>query len=104
MRQRLVKIYDHYYERIYGANQVDTGVNLDLMRPYFLQHFRDLKFSSSATPMDFDAVIADPWFLNMVEYRLTVLKGNQLNFYPEVMTNIEATLALLDAELDEESR
>jgi hypothetical protein len=99
LRQRLVRIYDHYYERIIGANQVETGVNLDLMRPYFLQHFRDLKFSSSATPMDYAAVIADPWFRNMVEYRLTVLRGNVLDFYPEVIGEIRAMLETLDREL-----
>ena len=104
LRQSLVKIYDHYFERIIGANQVETGVNLDLMRPYFLRHFRDLKFSSSATPMDYHAVIADPWFLNMVEYRLTVLRGNQLNFYPEVIGEIRAMLEMLDAELDAAAR
>lgn len=88
LRLGIVRVYDHFYERILNENEVDLSVNSDLMRLYYLQHFRGLEFRRSATPIDCDAVIADAWFRNMVEYRLAVLRANQLDSCSATMEEI----------------
>ena len=67
-------------------------------RPYFLQHFRNLEFWKSATPIDYDTLINDVWFQNMVDYRLAALRGNQLDSYALTITAIRKVLELLDGE------
>jgi hypothetical protein len=70
------------------------------MRPYYLEHFSDLQFLRSATPIDYPTIISDTWYRNMVDYRLAVLRSNQLNVYPEAMAEMRMVLALLEEELE----
>ncbi len=100
LRRGITRIYDHHYEKILTEATIDTGVTLGVMRPYFLKNFRDLRFHESATPIDYGFVVSDPYFHNIVDYRLAVLRANQLSSYPEAIAEIRAVLGLLDGELD----
>lgn len=99
LRQRLTRVFDHFYEQVLIQRDIETGVTLNVMRPYYLSHFRELRFLESATPIDFGAVVADPYYRNIVDYRLEVLRSNQLKTYPEVIGEIGEALRLLDEEL-----
>lgn len=99
IRMGIARIYDHYYESMITAHGIDQSVNFELMRPYFMNQFRDLAFWKSATPIDYEFVVNDPWFKNVVDYRLAVLRGNQLTSYAEATAEIRRVLELLDAEL-----
>jgi hypothetical protein len=99
LRSHVAKIYDLYYERLLNEHQIDISINIDLMRSYFLKHFRDLVFWKSATPIDYDTVINDIWFQNMVDYRLAALRSNQLDSYALTISEIQYVLALLEREL-----
>jgi hypothetical protein len=99
LRQGVTRIYDHYYEQVGIQGAIDTGVTLEVMRPYYLENFRDLRFLESATPIDPASVIADTYFHNIIDYRLTVLRSNQLSSYPAVIGEIGAVLELLEREL-----
>lgn len=99
LRLRIAKIYDHHYERLLGGHDIDISINIDLMRPYFLNHFRDLVFWKSATPIEYDSVVNDIWFQNMVAYRLAALRTNQLDSYALAISEIKQVLALLEREL-----
>ena len=79
-------------------NGIEFTVKFDLMRPYYLQHFRNLRSSTSATPMNYEMVENDPWYSNMIEYRLAILTANQPDSHPEVIADIRAVLEMLDAE------
>jgi hypothetical protein len=102
LRIGIARIYDHWYQQITGGHDVDLGANIDLMRPYFLRHFRDLDIWNSATPIDYQVIINDPYFHNMVDYRLTVLRINQLNSYSGVIPEMRAVIDMLDLELSEQ--
>ena len=100
LRQGIMRIFDHFYEKILLERDVDIGVTLEVMRPYYLQHFSDLRFLESATPIDYEKVAGDMYFRNIIDYRLAVLRSNQLRSYPEVITEINAVLRLLENELN----
>ena len=100
LRQGIARIYDHHYERVGVQDGIDVGVTLGVMRPYYLENFRDLHFLQSATPIDYGLVVSDTYFHNIVDDRLEVLRNNQLSSYPEVIGDIEGVLALLERELD----
>jgi len=99
LRIGIARIFDHYYEQLLFEHDLDIKINTDLMRPYFLQHFRDLKVWESATPLRYEVTINDPYFQNMVDYRLTILSLNQINSYASAITEIRKVLLLLDQEL-----
>ena len=67
LRSQLARVYEQTYPNAESSIEFERSVVLDLLRPYFLVHFRDLIFSQSATPLDYDAVSADGEFLNLVD-------------------------------------
>jgi hypothetical protein len=100
LRQGITRVYDHFYEQVLIQSEIDRGVTLDVMRPYYLANFRDLRFLESATPVNPGLVIADTYFRNIIDYRLEVLRSNQLTSYPQVIGEIGAVLDLLERELN----
>jgi Zn-dependent protease with chaperone function len=100
LRLSIAKVFDHHYETLAFVNEVDTNVILGIMRPYYLVHFSDLEFLQSASPLDFEFIVQDSYFQNIVEYRLVVLNTNQLNAYARAAEDIQATLKMLDNELN----
>ena len=100
LRLSIARVFDQHYESLGFVDKVDTNVTLDVMRPYYLTHFSNLVFLKSATPLDYEAIIQDTYFQNIVEYRLNVINSNQLNSYPHAIEDIRAALKMLDAELN----
>ena len=100
LRQGITRIFDHFYEKILIERDIDIGLTFEVMRPYYLQHFNNLLFLESATPVDYEKVVGDIYFHNIIDYRLAVLRSNQLQSYPEVMAEINTALQLLEQELN----
>lgn len=99
LRLSIAKVFDQHYESLSGIDDVEAHVATDVMRPYYLRHFSNLVFLKSATPLDYEALLADVYYQNIVEYRLTVISGNQIGFYTRAIEDIRKTLELLDDEL-----
>lgn len=99
LRGALAELYERTYADLAAAEQTDQNAIFEVMRPYYLRAFRDLKFRESATPLDPQAVLRDPYFQNLVEYRLAVLRANQLTTTAAAIPEVAATLRLVNAEL-----
>ena len=99
LRLSIAKVFDQHYESLTHMNDIDTHVTTDVLRPYYLKHFSNLVFLKSATPLDYEAVIQDKYFQNIVEYRLSVITANQIGFYTLAIEDIRATLGLIANEL-----
>lgn len=99
LRLRIAKVFDQHYETIIGEKEVEMNTNIGLMRPYFLTHFRNLKFFESATPIEYETIVNDFYFKNIVDYRLAVLRGNQLDSYAKAIADIRILLVMLEKEL-----
>ncbi|MFC1688773.1 DUF6090 family protein [Pseudomonadota bacterium] len=100
LRAGIATVFDNYYDRLLGEQDIDMQVTANVMRPYYLQHFRDLKFGESATPMDYEEILDDTYFLNIVDYRLAVLRSNQLDSYGLTAVEIRKVLQLLNEEIN----
>jgi hypothetical protein len=96
LRLGIARLFDHHYDVLDGIDQIERAVNLDLLRPYYLEHFRDIRFNESATPLDYDATIADSYFRNLVDYRATILDANQIREYAAAIAAIAPVLEQLD--------
>ena len=79
---------------------VEQNVILDLLRPYYLAHFRNLRFNASAEPLDYAALLADTEFHNLLDYRLQVLLQNHIPGLEKLIPEIERVLLEIEAELD----
>lgn len=87
------------YKEAQDALDDERGVILDLLRPYFLVHFRDLRFNRSATPLDYGFISHDPEFLNLADYRLQNHKQNSHPALQRAIPRIRALRAAIGNEL-----
>lgn len=99
LRLGIARVFDHQYERLHMLNDVESQITFGVMRPYYLANFSDIEFLNSATPVDYEAVVADTYYRNIVDYRLVTINANQLAIYAEAITDIRRVLELLDREL-----
>jgi hypothetical protein len=99
LRLGIAHMFDQSYALMLMNNDIDMAINLDLLRPYYLQNFRELKIGISATPISYEALIADPYYRNIVDYRLTVLRNNRITSYTAIIDDMRDLLAMLDDEL-----
>lgn len=65
LRAQIAQVYEKTYPRT--RRSISYEENLNLLRPYFLTNFRDLRFHTSATPLDYDAISRSTEFLNLVD-------------------------------------
>ena len=101
LRGGIARMYDHHYVNLGFDHEVEQEVVLQVLRPYFLTKFRDLRIFENATPIDYEAVMSDPYFRNILHYRLDVLHLNQLKNYPLVIAEMNQVLEQLDSYLAE---
>jgi hypothetical protein len=99
LRSRIAQVYEQTYPRLRLSIGTETSLVLDLMRPYFLTHFRDLRFNISATPLDYAALAQSTEFLNLIDYRLQLTRQNQILVFEQSLTEIDDLIAALEAEL-----
>lgn len=99
LRSHIAEVYEWSYARARGAQDGERSSVLDLLRPYFLLHFKDLRFNRSATPLDYEFISNDPEFLNLADYRLQNVTQNSLPLVQEAILDIRALKAAIDEEL-----
>ena len=92
-------MYEQAYFRIDDALDSERMVILDLLRPYVLVHFRDLRFNVSATPLNYERVARDQEFRNLVDYRLQLVKQNHRMNFDGALPEIRGLVAALEEEL-----
>ncbi|MDG2451100.1 MAG: hypothetical protein P8M34_15740 [Saprospiraceae bacterium] len=96
IRQLIVTIYDTHLKNILGFNAIENNVNFDVLRPYYLNNFSNIRSLNNATPKDVDKILSDDYFQNIVDYRFTVLRSNILRYHPNVVQDIEKLLNRID--------
>ena len=80
--------------------EVERDVVLNVLRPYFLIHFRDLSFGESATPLDYDAISTDVEFLNLAQYRLEAVEQGQIPWLESGTSEVRDLLEAIAEELN----
>lgn len=98
LRTQIAQVYEEAYARTKRAIAYEESLILDLLRPYFLTHFRDLRFNVSATPLEYETISKSTEFLNLVDYRLQLTRQNQVPTFESALGQIDALIAAIDAE------
>jgi hypothetical protein len=99
LRMAIIRVYETGAGEVRRADDIITNVSFDVMRPYYLTHFRDIQFLQTATPLDYPAVASDPYFHNLLDYRLTVLRRGVLSRYEETVADMARLIDAIDREL-----
>ena len=100
----IIRVYAEDYEQVDRVDARHRRFVIDLYRPYFLVHFVDINFNNSATPIDYGALLRDHYFLNLVDYRLAVLRSDTIPAYNAVLTSIRNLLSSLEVEIERAGR
>jgi len=101
LRSEIAMMYELTYPNTQRAIHYEESTVLDILRPYFLLHFTDLTFDKSATPIDYDFVANDTKFLNLANYRLQLIRQNQIPTFERAAAKMEKLIQALELELSE---
>ena len=93
LRMALSDLYERTYVEYEKNAAADRSSILEL-RPYFLREFHDIRFIQSAVPNNPAAVLRDPYFHNLVDYRLTVFRANKVAATAHAVDEVKKVLAL----------
>jgi hypothetical protein len=99
LRIKIIHLYENVLAEIRLANEINYNVNFEVLRPYYLANFREVRPSGSATPLDYDAVMSDPYFANLLVYRLDVIRRSLLPRYEDAVQKAATLLVLLEVTL-----
>ncbi len=96
LRYQISYAYETGRTSLAWANQFNDATTLGILRPYYLAHFRNLRFGQNATPLDYGAVLRDPYFENILYYREDTLGRSILPMYADAVRDDSALLARID--------
>lgn len=99
LRSEITRLYATTYAAYDLALIGQRNVILEALRPYFLRHFKDLRFNESATPLDYDALLEDVLFHNLLDYRLQVLRKNDIQSFENALDGATRLMGSIDREL-----
>lgn len=99
LRAQIARVYEKRYQLIERSMTGERDVVLEILRPYFLDHFRDMRFTVSATPIEYQTLVEDIRFANLADYRLQTVRNNQLPNFEAARADIVALIAAIDAEV-----
>ncbi len=97
LRFRVAALYENAYVNVDQSQADDRSVVFDLVRPYYLKHFRGIRFGESATPLNYTAVARDPYFRNLLDYRLASLRANPIKSLDAAIKQVTELIAEIDA-------
>ncbi len=100
LRSQIAQVYERSYARAEYALNQERSIITQVFRPYFLVHFKDLRFNESATPLNYETLLTDTQFLNMADYRVQVVRQNDIPLLSDTIAEVSALIDALDAELD----
>jgi hypothetical protein len=99
IRLRIVRVYDQTYAEYQGSQEDDRNVVFEVVRPYYLKAFREIRIRESATPLKYDELLRDSFFRNVLDYRLQSLELNSIGPADAATNEVSALLKDLDNEI-----
>lgn len=101
LRAAITNVYEVQYRRLEIIANTEENVVWEVVRPYYLIHFRAISFEQNATPLDYQQVVNDPEYKNIVQYKLAALHSNWTPTFVSAIAELDALVTLLEVELKE---
>ena len=79
LRLEIITVYEVWNRRLTFINNSEQKLNEELLRPYYLNDFRNVNWSMNkiAIPKKFEEVLKDDYYVNILEYKLSLKIRNQ---------------------------
>jgi hypothetical protein len=91
LKSQIITVFENDYKMTDRIKENEQSVNL-VNRPYYLSNFTSIQFSSYAIPLDIKKIWKDPYYKNIVYYRLVTLEYNQKLEYENILHNMDVLL------------
>ena len=101
VRLAIVRVFETRAAELSRADEVIINVSFDVLRPYYLERFQNIEFLERATPQNYAEVAVDPYFRNLLDYRLVVLRRAILPRYEQAIEDIIGLVDIIGRELVE---
>jgi uncharacterized protein DUF6090 len=98
LRSQIIQVFETHFSMIEGILENERSIN-QLNRPYYLSNFSSIRFSEYAKPIDIEKLWSDPFYKNIVHYRIVTLEINQKIVYEKSILDINLLLELIDKNL-----
>ena len=99
LRSHVARVYEQTYPRVEDSMDQERSAVLEVLRPYFLAYFRDLRSNESATPLNYQMILGDTEFLNSVDYRLQAVTRRDIPRFGRAISEIRALIDSIEVEL-----
>ncbi|MFC4721241.1 DUF6090 family protein [Geojedonia litorea] len=99
IREKVVVLFEDNYAEIMGLENFELHVN-ELIRPYYLRHFKNIEFSVSAHPINYDQIWKDSYYKNIVNYRYITLEKNHIAFFNRTIKDIDLLISDIEKYLE----
>jgi Family of unknown function (DUF6090) len=98
LRSQIIQVFENHYPLIGALLDNERSIN-QVNRPYYRSNFISLRFSEYANPIDIDKLWSDPYYKNIVHYRIVNLEYNQKIIYEKSILDMNLLLELIDKNL-----
>ncbi len=95
LRRQLIIVFESEYSINEKNYEIEIWVN-DILRPYYLENFKKLRFYESATPLNYKKLWKDSYYKNIVNYRLNFLKGVIIRDHMRFKNEMEKLMRLIE--------
>ncbi len=99
LRLGIASLYDQVYASYLDSQANDRNVIFEVVRPYYLEAFRSIRVRASATPVAYEKLIGQSYYLNLLEYRLGTFNVNCIEPASVALEELTSLLASLDQEI-----
>lgn len=100
IRRAVVNLFEGNYMVLKDLLNNERSVN-QINRPYFLENFTNLTFKEYAEPRNIKLIWNDPYFKNLVHYRIITLESSQIKWYKKTIEDIDNLLSQISLYLNE---
>jgi len=100
LRLQIVDLYDQMYAEVEAGQDAERNLMFEVVRPYYLHAFCNIRFRESAVPLNYMQVSHDPYFRNLLDYRLASLRANAMSSGDEAISAVVKTVTLLNGEIE----
>jgi hypothetical protein len=99
LRASIARVFEQTYAEVARSVDGERSAIREVLRPFVLKHFRDLEFGENATPIDYDSLLQNTEFHNILGYRNVQVKRNQVAIFSAAIAEIEELLEMVRQEL-----
>ena len=99
LKKSIVNLFEETYDLLRSYLDAERSTN-QVVRPYYLQNFVNIEFYRTATPVNYDKIWNDPYYKNIVHYRIITLELNHVRNYGNTVRIINQIVEGIDNYLE----